>query len=62
MAADIARIADAAVVGSALVQVIADSLDGDGRPAKDTSAKALAFVGQLAEGVRSARATKGRVA
>lgn len=62
MAADIARIADAAVVGSALVQVIADSLDRDGRPAKDTSAKALAFVGQLAEGVRSARATKGRVA
>jgi len=62
MAADIARIADAAVVGSALVQVIADSLDGDGRPAKDTSAKALAFAGQLAEGVRSARATKGRVA
>jgi tryptophan synthase alpha chain len=62
MAADIARIADAAVVGSALVQVIADSLDGDGRPAKDTSAKALAFVGQLAEGVRHARATKGRVA
>ena len=62
MAADIARIADAAVVGSALVQVIADGLDGDGRPAKDTSAKALAFVGQLAEGVRSARATKGRVA
>jgi tryptophan synthase alpha chain len=62
MAADIARIADAAVVGSALVQVIADSLDGDGRPAKDTAAKALAFVGQLAEGVRHARATKGRVA
>ncbi|MFN4281680.1 MAG: tryptophan synthase subunit alpha [Alphaproteobacteria bacterium] len=62
MAAEIARVADAAVVGSALVQVIADSLDSDGRPAKDTSAKALAFVGQLAEGVRSARAAEGRVA
>lgn len=62
MAADIARVADAAVVGTALVQVIAGSLDGAGKPAKDTSAKALAFVGQLAEGVRHARATKGRVA
>jgi len=55
-AAAIARSADAAVVGSALVQVIADSLDKDGRPAKDTAEKALAFVRQLAEGVRTARA------
>jgi tryptophan synthase alpha chain len=62
MAADVARVADCAVVGSALVQIVADSLDGEGRPTKDTSAKALAFVGQLAEGVRSARAAKGRVA
>ena len=62
MAADIARIADAAVVGSALVQVIADSLDGDGRPTKDTSAKALAFVRQLADGVRRARKPAGAVA
>jgi len=62
MAADVARVADAAVVGSALVQVIADSLDGDGRPAKDTSAKALAFVRQLADGVRRARKPAGAVA
>jgi tryptophan synthase alpha chain len=63
-AAAIARVADAAVVGSALVQTIADSLDADGYPTKDTSAKALAFVRQLADGVRNARATAntGRVA
>ncbi|HEY4134432.1 MAG TPA: tryptophan synthase subunit alpha [Alphaproteobacteria bacterium] len=63
-AAAIGRVADAAVVGSALVQTIADSLDGEGRPSPDTSAKALAFVRQLAEGVRHARAAtaSGRVA
>ena len=62
-AAKIARVADAAVVGSALVQTIADSLDTDGHPTKDTSAKALAFVRQLADCVRNARATAntGRV-
>ena len=59
MAADIARIADAAVVGSALVQIVADSLDADGRPTQDTSAKALSFVRQLADGVRGARKPAG---
>ena len=59
MAAEIARIADAAVVGSALVQIVADSLDADGRPTQDTSAKALRFVRQLADGVRGARKPTG---
>ena len=61
MAADVARVADAAVVGSALVQIVADSLVG-GKATKDTSAKALAFVRQLADGVRAARVAKGAVA
>ncbi|HEU0071226.1 MAG TPA: tryptophan synthase subunit alpha [Alphaproteobacteria bacterium] len=60
MAADVARVADAAVVGSALVQIVADSL-ADGKATKDTAAKALAFVRQLADGVRGAR-VKGAVA
>jgi len=59
MAAAIARVADAAVVGTALVQVIESSLGRDGKPAADTAAKALAFVRQLADGVRSARNPAG---
>ena len=62
MAAEIARVADAAVVGSALVQVIADDLGKDAKPTKDTAAKALAFVRQLADGVRRARKPAGAVA
>ena len=54
-AAKVARVADAAVVGSALVQTIADSLDSQGRATQQTAAKALACVGALAEGVKHAR-------
>lgn len=54
-AAAVARVADAAVVGSALVQIIADSLDHDGRATPRTTQAPLAFVGQLAQGVRCAR-------
>ena len=57
-AAKVARVADAAVVGSALVQTIADSLDAQGRAGKQTAAKALSCVRALAEGVRGARDTK----
>ena len=57
-AAKVARVADAAVVGSALVQTIADSLDPQGRATRQTAAKALACVGALAEGVKHARLTK----
>jgi len=53
-AADIAGIADAAVVGSALVKVIADNLDEDGRAKPGLAAKAHDFVRSLADGVRSA--------
>jgi tryptophan synthase alpha chain len=54
-AAAVARVADAAVVGSALVQTIHDSLDPQGRATERTSTEPLAFVRALAAGVRSAR-------
>jgi tryptophan synthase alpha chain len=57
-AAKIAHVADAAVVGSALVQIIADSLDSNGQAGDETAGKALTFVRALAEGVRHARDRK----
>ena len=54
-AAAIARIADAAVVGSAIVDGIARSLDPLGRPAADLVDRVTGFVGTLAQGVRHAR-------
>jgi tryptophan synthase alpha chain len=54
-AAEVARVADAAVVGSALVDRIARSLDGEGRPAPDLARTLHAQVRALAEGVRNAR-------
>jgi tryptophan synthase alpha chain len=57
-AADVARLADAAVVGSALVSVIAGELDADGRAKPSLLPAALGLVETLAAGVRGAR-TKG---
>ena len=54
-AAAIARVADAAVVGSALVTHIADSLDSDGRAPAGLAASLLSQVGELAAVVRNAR-------
>ena len=54
-AAAVARVADAAVVGSALVTTVADNLDDDGTARPGLAAAALAFVGALADGVRRAR-------
>jgi len=54
-AAGFARVADAVVVGSALVETIAGGLDKAGRPGPRLAADAHAFVGRLAEGVRRAR-------
>jgi len=51
-AAAVAEIADAAVVGSALVNVIAASLDHDGKAQAGLVDKALGFVRDLAQGVR----------
>jgi len=49
-AADVARVADAAVVGSTLVETVAASLG-----TADLVARVLAAVGSLADGVRGAR-------
>jgi tryptophan synthase alpha chain len=54
-AADVARFADAAVVGSALVSVIAAELDGQGRAKPSLVPAALGLVERLAAGVRGAR-------
>ena len=56
-AADAVRVADAAVVGSALVETLAASLDAHGRAAPDTARRVLDQVRALAAGVREARNT-----
>ena len=54
-AAAVARVADAAVVGSAIVRQIEANLDTDGTPAAGLVENVLSFVEALARGVRSAR-------
>ena len=54
-AAAVAEVADAAVVGSAIVQLIADNMDDNGQPAADIVDKVLDFTRSLADGVRGAR-------
>lgn len=54
-AASIARIADAAVVGSAIVDRVKAGLDDAGRPKPDLVPGVLAYVRALADGVRSVR-------
>ena len=56
-AAAIARGADGVVVGSALVDVLRRSLDGDGRAQGSTIEAVAGLVRELAEGVRSVRKT-----
>jgi len=53
-AREIASVADAAVVGSALVDRVKANLGPDGRPAAGLVDDVLGFVGELAEGVRAA--------
>ena len=54
-AADVAEVADAAVVGTAIVEQVAGALDVHGVPAGDVVGNTLGYVLQLAEAVRSAR-------
>jgi tryptophan synthase alpha chain len=54
-AAAIAQFADAAVVGSALVDCVTRKLDAHGQPAADTAEHVLELVRSLADGIRSAR-------
>ena len=55
-AAAISQAADAAVVGSAIVDAIKAELDADGKAKPGLVAKVLAFVESLADGVRGNRA------
>jgi tryptophan synthase alpha chain len=54
-AAAVARAADAAVVGSALVERVAAALDAQGKPGANLVASVLGEVRALATGVRAAR-------
>ncbi len=54
-AAEIAKVADAAVVGSAIVDAVKAGLDDDGRARDGLAATVLGLVADLAEGVRGAR-------
>ena len=56
-AAAVARHADAAVVGSAIVDQVKVALDADGKPKPDLVPNLLGFVKSLAEGVRSVKKT-----
>ncbi len=49
----LAKVADAVVVGSALISVLADTLDGDGRATEETVAKVTEFTRSLASGLRA---------
>lgn len=55
-AAAIARAADGAVVGSAIIDQIARELDENGKAKPGAAARVLAFVRSLADGVHNARA------
>lgn len=57
-AAAIARVADAAVVGSALVSAVAAGLSATGRAKPGLAGRVLKLVAALGRGVKSARATK----
>lgn len=61
-AAGIARVADAAVVGSALVDRITANLDDDGKAKPGLVADVLGLVSDLAKGVRAARTTETEIA
>lgn len=54
-AATIARAADAAVVGSAIVETVKASLDAQGRATAETVPDVLEFVKSLSDAVRAAR-------
>ena len=56
----IARTADGVVVGTALVDAIKASLDGDNRATGRTVEAVAALVGEIAQGVRRARAGRER--
>jgi tryptophan synthase alpha chain len=54
-AADVARVADAAVVGTALVDRLAQNLDAEGKAKPGLVAAVLGEIDALAQGIRAAR-------
>jgi len=54
-AAEVAKAADAAVVGSALVDRLAQNLDADGKAKPGLVDAVLGDIAALAKGIRSAR-------
>jgi len=54
-ARDVANVADAAVVGSALVNIIRDNVDHNGKATEGLVDKVLAFAQQLGDGVRQTK-------
>ena len=54
-AAEVATVADAAVVGSAIVEHVAAGLDENGKPSAKLVSDTLAFVADLSSAVRTAR-------
>jgi tryptophan synthase alpha chain len=54
MARDMAKVADGAVVGSALVSCVQSTLDADGKATGDTVDKVLAMAAELAGGAHTA--------
>lgn len=54
-AADVANVADAAVVGSALIKVICENLDQDDKALDGLVDKTLCFAQQLGDGVRQTK-------
>ena len=50
----IASVADGAVIGSALVDIIADTLDSQGRKTPETAVKTLKIAKELADGIKRA--------
>ncbi|MGB0630321.1 MAG: tryptophan synthase subunit alpha [Alphaproteobacteria bacterium] len=55
-AAEVAAVADASVVGTAIVEKIAGALDETGKPSPGVVSDTLTFVSELAAAVRGARA------
>lgn len=59
-AAEVAAIADAAVVGTAIVEQVAAALDADDKPSGDVVGNTLGYVSELANAVRTARNGEGK--
>ena len=54
-AANFAKFADAVVVGSAIVDIIANNVDQEGLANYELESRVLSFVSLLADGVKTAR-------